>query len=136
MCGTEGVEGLGENGPRSRCGERAGEEVVEQGPSGQAFHHDVRGTVVVAAVVDGDDVRVVQCRGEARLGLETPPGLRYRGHFRAQHLHRDRPGQALIPPVVHVGHSAAAQHLTQLVPTCENHRHRHTFTLVGAATVR
>ena len=77
MCGPQGVEGLGEDRPGSRGGERAGEEVVEQGPPGQAFHHDVRGAVVVAAVVYGDDVRVVQRRGEARLGLETPPGLRF-----------------------------------------------------------
>ena len=75
------------------------------------LHNDVRGAVlgVLAEVVDGDDVRVGERGGAARLlseAFEHPPVV---GEAAAQHLQRDLPAQDLVAGQEDLAEAPAAE---------------------------
>ena len=105
------------------------------------LHHDVghddASTVVglqgvLAGVVDGDDVGVVQRGG--RLGLTAKARLegRVAGEVGAQDLDRDPAPQAQVACLVDLGHAPAADDLADLVAIAEHA----SFTHVGLQPVR
>ena len=60
-----------------------------QRAAGQVLHHDERGAVDLAHVVDGDDVRMRELRERARLLDEHPSGLAIGGGRGIEDLDRD-----------------------------------------------
>ena len=77
--------------------------------AGQPLHHDEQHPVVLAAVVYRDDVRVVERRSRARLGLEPSATVRLSVNRRVQDFDRHRPRQTGVPAVADLGHTATAQ---------------------------
>lgn len=97
---------------------------LRQAPGGHILHHQQRTTLVEGDVVHGNDVRVLQPRGDAP--LPQPPLPRVLGtsrvHTRGQHqlLDRDRAAQhPILGPPDHT-HCAAAQPPPQLVTAREH----------------
>ena len=87
---------------------------------------------VLAGVVYGDDVRVVQ--GSGALGFATEAFLECRvlGEVRSQDLDGDPSAEPKIAPLVHLGHSATTDDLADLVAVAEHLaglslRHEHPF---------
>ncbi|MCY1223854.1 hypothetical protein D9M72_359940 [compost metagenome] len=102
---------------------------IPQGLSGHEFHHDVRhadsvlgtaGHCVVPGVVDGNDRRMVQ-RGHG-LGFALEPRLELwiPGKVRSQQLDGHCPAQPGVQAPVDVRHTAAADELTEFVPSVED----------------
>jgi hypothetical protein len=71
-------------------------------------HDVVQNPVGVAGVVDREDVRVVERRGDGDLAQE-PLGPEDRGQFGPQHLHRDLAAVLQVIGEIDRGHAAAAQ---------------------------
>ncbi len=116
------LEPLGRDGGRHRL------LPVHRGPqrlSLHALHHDV-GTFAFqrADVMHGDDVRMIETRGRARLAPEASQrtGLAKRA---AQHdLHRDLAVEFQIARFVHRAHAALADEPVQSVTRVDRARHR------------
>ena len=72
-------------------------------------HGDPDLAVHVAAVVNADDVRVPQRRGEVGFPVESPPVLVVGADVVAQHLERVAPGQARVLGQVDVAHASGTQ---------------------------
>ena len=68
---------------------RSGDQVLQR-RAFQKLHRDERLAVLLADVVNGADVGMVQGRGGLRLTLEAVQGLRILGHFVGQELQRDK----------------------------------------------
>ena len=64
--------------------------------------------ILLANVVEGADVRVVQARHGSRLALESLASLRTVGNVAWQHLHGDNPVQPGVSCLVHLAHAAGA----------------------------
>jgi hypothetical protein len=112
----------GEHGGEHLAGEPRRERPVRAHPIHQraAFdelHDNERAAVVRAHVVHGDDVRVVQLRHRARLGLETTadrPRVRDRG---VEDLDRPLHVEAGVPALVHARHATGADLAQQPIAT-------------------
>ena len=76
--------------------------------AGQVLHRDVVRVLEGAAVVDADDVRVLQAGGGLRLAAEAldEPGIR--GEAAVQQLQRDLAPELLVLGQEHVGHPAGS----------------------------
>jgi hypothetical protein len=72
-------------------------------------HRDVEAAVVVACVVDGDHVRVVELRGHARLAHEAGPEPLVARELRRDHLERDDPVELAVAGAIDHAHAAAAR---------------------------
>ena len=72
------------------------------------LHRDEGRPRVLADLVDGDDVRMVQRRGGLRLADEAAMPLGVRRRFRRQHLDRNRTPEPRIDGAVNDTHPAAA----------------------------
>jgi hypothetical protein len=72
---------------------------------------------VLAHVVDGADVGVVQGRGGAGLTLETRETLGIGGKLPGQHLERHLTAELRIPRPVDLAHAARAERFEDLVPS-------------------
>ena len=95
---------LGSSGPRSRTTSLSVRPV-------DVLHRDVVGAVPLAAVVDADDVRVLQPGGGRRLAAEALDELRVLGEAAVQQLERDRRPSCWSSAQVDVGHAAGAEPL-------------------------
>ena len=73
----------------------------------EVLHRDVVGAVVGAAVVDADDVRVLQAGGGLRLAAEALDEAGVLGEPAVQQLQRDLAPELLVLGQEHVGHAAA-----------------------------
>ncbi len=118
------VEGLAD-GKRS---------TLQSDPQGMAFEQlrdDVGSAVVRADIVDGEDVRVVQGAGGARLLLEAAemPGI---GDLLGEDLDRDVALQARVTGAVDLAHAPRGEQLHDLVRAESRaglKRHRYTPAL-------
>ena len=70
---------------------------------------------MIADLVDGADVGMVQRRGGLRLALKSFEGLRVLRDFLGQELQRDEAVQVGVLGLVHHAHSTAAQLLDDAV---------------------
>ena len=106
----------------------AGQQLAQRHPV-DVLHDDVRDDDLLAAggrervlagVVHGDDVRMVQRGG--RLGLAAEAGLERRvlGEVGAQDLHGDATTEPQVAALVHLGHATAADDVTDLVAIAEH----------------
>ncbi len=88
--------------------------LLEHLPQVAAFdvaHRDVEAAVVLAGVVDGDDVRVVEARCEVGFLQETIAEVLISVEEpRGQDLERDLPPQPDLLGEVHHAHPSAAEH--------------------------
>ena len=123
---VEGPGGL--EAEEQRLGRGAAQALVEQVPeaaAAQVLGDEVRGAPVVAPVVDGEDVRVVQGRRRLGLGPEPAEERLVVGEGLVQDLHRDA---ALQPNVIgeeDLGRRTGADRRDEPVPAAE-----HTTDLV------
>jgi hypothetical protein len=75
----------------------------------QQLHRDVGRTRDVAQLVDGDDVRVRQACGRARLALEAPQELGVGRQLGRDRLEGDRPVEYRVAGAVHGPHPTLAE---------------------------
>ena len=73
----------------------------------EILHDDARAAVLLADVMNGADVRMVQRGRGTRLLLEPAEGVRIPRDGLGQELERDEPVQADVFGLVHHAHSAA-----------------------------
>ena len=98
-------------------------ELVREGTAVDVLHDDVRRAVVLARVVDLDDVGVGEPGGEARLTDEAVAEDRVVGEVAGEHLDRHRPLELVVPREVDDGHAAAAEDVCDAVaPACKRLR--------------
>jgi hypothetical protein len=86
-------------------------DAMLQGRAIQVFHRDKSFAVLLANIVNGADVGMVQGRGRLRFPLKSRQHLRVRGHIVGQEFQGDEPPQARILRLVDDSHAAAAEHL-------------------------
>ena len=110
-------------------------EDVSQRASGEVFHDDVAGTVVVARVEDADDAGVAEPRGRYGLSLETFGEGGVVRELWSQDLHGDHPGQYLVPGSPHLGHAPGCDELLEHVAAGEPAIGRHRLH-AGSVPIR
>ena len=107
-----GVEGRGHAvGDRQRAGRLEGALAAQQRAQVGAVdvaHDQVQPSVDLAGVVDGDDVRVVEARGEARLPQQPLAEGGVVGALRGEQLDGHVASEALVVRPEHLAHAAAA----------------------------
>src|SRR5207245_5741869 len=84
------------------------------------LHHDERTGLVLAVVIDRDDVRVVQRRGGLGLVPEPRSEVGIAAVLRPQELDRDVAIQLAIVSAVDPGHAALPEELHELVAAAED----------------
>jgi hypothetical protein len=84
-------------------------QLVRQVGAVDEAHGDEQAPVDVADVVDGHDVRVLECRGDSRLALKARPELEIGGKRRCDDLQRHATLQPIFASEEHRAHSAAAE---------------------------
>ena len=91
----------------------------------EVLHRDVGRALVLEVVVDGDDVRVAERAGHARLAQEPLRERLVRGVERRELLESDEPVEVGLAGEVDRRHPSAADLLQQLVPAdaLEDQRH-------------
>jgi hypothetical protein len=110
VCEADGAEDLARDLDRRRDGKGAlGDDPVLQAPALQVLHRDVVGTLGLAPVVDGDDVRVGQARRVLGLAPEALDELVVARVPLVQDLDRHAPPELLVLGEVDVGHPARAE---------------------------
>ncbi len=117
-------QGVGDLGRETRgIGRReptVGVDHLAQGLAGHVLHHDVGRAVLLAPVVDGDDVRMVEARGRLRLAAEALDAVGVGRVRRCQDLDRDASIEQSVVREEHVGHAAVADRFAQLVAVRED----------------
>jgi hypothetical protein len=91
--GVSSIEGIGDfDGERKRRIEvhRPAHDGVLERHAVQKFHYDVGLSVLLANVVNGADVGMIQGRGSLRFSPKTAQGLRVFGYFVRQKLERNK----------------------------------------------
>jgi hypothetical protein len=83
------------------------QQPVQVGPRHPA-HHEVEPPVLLARLVDGDHVRVIDRRRHPRLALEALAEARVGGVLGGDQLERDRPPQRELGGAIDDAHAAAA----------------------------
>src|SRR5208337_5543143 len=86
-----------------------------KGSSIQEFHHEEGAAVLLADVINGADVGVIQGGSGPRLPLETCERLRVVSDFVRQKLQGHEPVQADVLGLVNHAHSATAQLLDDAI---------------------
>ncbi len=89
-------------------------------PEGDAFdllHRDEVHALLLADVVDRDQVGMIECRRRSRLAGEPRNPLRIRDRVGSENLEGDVPAERGVDRVVHVSHPAAAEQQQDLVAT-------------------
>ena len=82
----------------------------------EVLHRDVVRVVVLAAVVDADDVRVLEAGGGLGLAPEALDEARVLGEPVVQELQRDLAPELLVLGEEHIGHASGAEPGDDLVP--------------------
>src|SRR6185503_410540 len=110
----------------------------------EELHRDVVRALPLAAVVDGDDVLVVEARRAARLAPEALDELGVLGEAAVQDLERDPPPELQVLGAVDVGHPARADAIEHAVAAIDDRLGGEalghlrsscmTFLAIGAAT--
>ena len=95
--------------------QRAAREPLAQRLALDELRDEEPRAVVIADLVDGEDVRMIERRSGARFVQEAAHPLRIAGELRPQHLERDRPSQRRIDGLVDLTHPAAAEQVLNLV---------------------
>ena len=113
-----------------RSGPLADEQLLERRPV-EVLHRDVVGAVDLAAVVDPDDVRMVQPGGVPRLPFESLDELVVARVALVQDLQRDLPPELLVLGQVHVGHPARAEPALDAVAPVEEGADQTVFGVRG-----
>ena len=96
-------------------GQRARDQRLAQRFAFQQLDHGIRGSVVLAEIVDRQDVRVRQRRDGPSLPLETRRRIGIRAQRIRQHLDRHVAAQPRVARTVDLAHPAGAQHPDDLV---------------------
>ncbi len=107
--GSESVRHL--NSPFEHLFQRqglAGDAVLQRGAFHE-FHGDKRLTVLLADLVDGADVGMVQRGGRARLSAKTLQSLRVLRHVIGKKFQRDKTTKRVILGFIDNPHAAATQ---------------------------
>ena len=94
----------------------AGEPLFE-GFAVEELHHEVRGALVIANVMECADIGMRQLRDRARFAIEAFAELRIGGEHGWEHLDRDGAIQAGVACLVDLAHPAGAQRRFNLVGT-------------------
>ena len=113
-----GIERVGDfNGQRKQglgVHGLAGDTVLQRDPV-EKLHGDKRLAVLLANVVNGADVGMIQGGCGLGFALEAGQGLRVAGHFPGQKLECDKTVQPRVFSLVDHAHTAAAQLLNNAV---------------------
>ena len=91
--------------------------------------------MVLADVVNHDDVATGELRGRTRLRLKPQTALRPGTNAGIEQLDRDGAAQSQIPPITDLGHRAAAENTAQFVATAAEDpasRCEHPVSVLGA----
>jgi hypothetical protein len=89
VCGLERVGNLDRERQQHVDLERAPGDAMLQRHPVEKLHHEERAAVLLADIVDGADVGVIQRRCGLRLAAESDQGLGIVGEVRRQELQRD-----------------------------------------------
>ena len=89
--------------------QRAAGNLICQGYAVDIFHDDEGSSLGLVNLVDGTDVRMIQCGRSLRLALEASHRLRIVGNFFRQELDGHKTVQARVLSLVDHSHPAAAQ---------------------------
>ncbi len=88
---------------------RPAQDALAQRRPFQQFHHDEILTILLADLVDGADVRMVERRGGAGLALEPFQSGSIRAEFRGKKLQGHVPAEGFVLRLVNHAHPAATQ---------------------------
>src|SRR5713226_1798339 len=86
----------------------SGADQLPQGPADDALHHDKHKPALVANLVDGNDVWMIQRRRRLRFARQTAPGILAGDWERRQYLDGDGAIQAGVPSLINPAHSTGA----------------------------
>jgi hypothetical protein len=95
----------------------AGTHPLAQGLTLQKLGHEVRRAFMLAEVVNGEDVGMIQRCNRLRLLLKTPQLLGIAGESPRQDLDRDLAVEPRIPRPIHLAHAASAQRTNNFIWT-------------------
>ena len=95
--------------------QRSARDLVLQRPAIEQFHDDEPLGSVLADVVDGADVGMVERRGDAGLALKPIQRFRIAREIGRQELQRDLAAQAHVFGTIDHAHAAGAEPLENLV---------------------
>ena len=113
------------------------QDLAQVGP-GDEVHHKEQHSVLLAGIVDSDDVRMVQRRGDPHLPLEPLAEPLILGQPGRQHLQRVNPVQRDVRGAVHEPHAATPDELVDPVATDDRAAseliasYRHSCILLGS----
>src|SRR5579872_183441 len=102
----------------------------------EKFHHDERLAVVLSDLVNGADVRVIQCRRRAGLASESFQRLLVRGHAFGEKLESDKSAEFGIFGLVDHAHTAATEFLKDAIVGDGHVEHGNDGTWAGVARQR
>ena len=107
----EPMGGLGtDRGRLLRAEQAAGVQQGPQAPTAEVLEHEIGNAVLVAPVVDVQDVAVVQRRRQSRLGLELPKEGGVAGQRRVKQLDGDASTKPRVVSGEDLGRSTGADH--------------------------
>ncbi len=95
--------------------ERTALDLVLEGYAIQILHGDESFPVLLADVVDGADIGMVQGRSCLCFALEAAEGLGIFGHVFRKKFQRDKAAESCVFSLVDHAHSATAEHLNDSV---------------------
>ncbi len=110
--GMRRVQGVGDLDAQREDGfqlHRAGGDVMLERRTFQVLHGDESFAVLLANVVDGADVGMIEGRRGLGLALETSQRLRFAGHLVGQEFQRNEAVQAGVLGFVDNAHATAAK---------------------------
>ena len=90
------------------------DDLAQVGPGDEA-HREVQDAAILAAAVDGDDVRVLERCREPSLRLEPPHRVRVLRVLGRDDLQRDGPVEVLVGRAVDDAHPAAIDHAVDAI---------------------
>ena len=93
---------------------------MAQTGTGDQFHDHERPALVLARVVDRDDVRMIERGGDLGLAKQARSCVVTERAF-GQHLDRDGAAEAQILASIHHAHTAPAEHVVEPVPAAESY---------------
>ena len=106
-------------------------QVVLQRDAVDVLEDDELVAVLLAAVDDGDDVRVRQLRDRLRLAAKARDGLAVLSVRRVQDLQRDVPVEQLVVGAIDARHPAGADQLLERVAPRDDVPHSHAYEIPG-----
>jgi hypothetical protein len=136
MGGTQPVGDLDRDLKEDLRGQRTAGDALLERLALQSFHAQEGLALMVADVVDGADVRMVERRGGARLALEALPGVRLVESISGQELERNEPTEPRVLGFVDLAHASGANLRDDLVVQDGLADHRSALIRRGATLPR